>query len=158
MEDACFKMPVHGTTEVWPGPEKEPPEYKKYLSWLKEIKFLELSKKVEKALVTICTPPGIFATPREDKETFGGEAQKANNRNNCKAKMAPPRTFSRRVVEAALAGCLFIKSDENLHLSKKELVRYVSLTREKLEKSGFDLSLKPGKGKRKILISLAILR
>jgi len=51
-----------------------------------------------------------------------------------------PELFSRCVVEAALAGARFTKSDENLHLTRQELTVFVSHTARVLEQAGFDLT------------------
>lgn len=50
-----------------------------------------------------------------------------------------PELFSRCVVDAASAGARFTKSDENLHLSLAELVRFVERTARDLKTAGFDL-------------------
>ena len=42
IEDAILKILIHGTTESWSGPGKEPEEYKKHMSYLKEVKLLVL--------------------------------------------------------------------------------------------------------------------
>ncbi|MBS7653815.1 MAG: RuBisCO large subunit C-terminal-like domain-containing protein [Candidatus Bathyarchaeia archaeon] len=72
-----------------------------------------------------------------------------------KPKWLPKDLFAQRVVEAAKAGALFIKSDENLHLSMNELAEYVSLTVRLLEKNGFDLSLstEPRSDKKRIIFA-----
>jgi ribulose 1,5-bisphosphate carboxylase large subunit-like protein len=72
-----------------------------------------------------------------------------------KPKWLPKDLFAQHVVEAAKAGALFIKSDENLHLSIKELADYVSLTVRLLEKNGFDLSLstEPKLNKKRIIFA-----
>ena len=51
-----------------------------------------------------------------------------------------PELFSRAVVEAALAGARFTKADENMHLTLKEIPKFVGRTVRDLEKAGFDLS------------------
>lgn len=51
-----------------------------------------------------------------------------------------PELFSRCVVDAACAGARFTKSDENLHLSRLELVRFVERTARDLKAAGFDLT------------------
>jgi ribulose-bisphosphate carboxylase large chain len=50
-----------------------------------------------------------------------------------------PELFSRAVVEAALAGARFTKADENMHLTLKEIPRFVGQTVRDLEKAGFYL-------------------
>ena len=50
-----------------------------------------------------------------------------------------PQLFSRAVVEAASAGALFTKADENMHLTLKEVPKFVGLTVRDLEREGFDL-------------------
>ena len=54
-----------------------------------------------------------------------------------------PELFASCVVEAALAGAKFTKSDENLHLTIEEITIYFSHTVNELKKAGFDLG-KPG--------------
>jgi ribulose-bisphosphate carboxylase large chain len=44
--------------------------------------------------------------------------------------------FSRSVVESALAGAKFTKADENMHLTLKEVPKFVSRTVKDLEKAG----------------------
>jgi ribulose-bisphosphate carboxylase large chain len=51
-----------------------------------------------------------------------------------------PELFSRCVVEAAMAGASFTKADENMHLSLRDVPRYVGRVVRDLEASGFDLS------------------
>jgi len=51
-----------------------------------------------------------------------------------------PQLFSNNIVEAALAGAKFTKADENMHLTLKEIPRYVERTAKDLENAGFDLS------------------
>lgn len=58
-----------------------------------------------------------------------------------KPKWLPAELFAQSVTEAALAGALFVKSDENLHLRKEELAEYVALTTRMLKENGFSLSL-----------------
>jgi ribulose 1,5-bisphosphate carboxylase large subunit-like protein len=70
-----------------------------------------------------------------------------------KPKWLPPELFARSVVESALAGALFIKSDENLHLTIKELETYVKLTVKNLEENGFDLSFSPNPVKKRIIFA-----
>jgi len=70
-----------------------------------------------------------------------------------KPKWIPPELFAKRVVESALAGALFIKSDENLHLTIKELETYVRLTVKNLEENGFDLSFSPNLKKKRIIFA-----
>lgn len=64
IEDVILKMLIHGTTESWPGQEKEPEEYKKHMSCLKQVKLLglNLKEKIESAIVTISTPLEFFDT------------------------------------------------------------------------------------------------
>lgn len=50
-----------------------------------------------------------------------------------------PELFANSVVEAALAGARFTKADENMHLTLKELPRYVSCVVKRLESAGFEL-------------------
>lgn len=50
-----------------------------------------------------------------------------------------PELFSNCVVEAALAGAKFTKADENMHLTLKEIPKFVGRTVKDLEKAGFDL-------------------
>lgn len=70
-----------------------------------------------------------------------------------KPKWLPPKLFARSVTKAALGGALFIKSDENLHLSKDEVAVYARETVSMLQENGFDLSRHPKKGKRRILFA-----
>ncbi len=60
-----------------------------------------------------------------------------------------PELFSRSVVEAARAGARFTKADENMHLTLKDVPRYVGRVVKDLQAAGFDLgrSTKP-KGRR----------
>ena len=60
-----------------------------------------------------------------------------------------PELFSRSVVEAATAGALFTKADENMHLTLRDVSRYVRQVTKDLRAAGFDLgrSAKP-KGRR----------
>jgi ribulose 1,5-bisphosphate carboxylase large subunit-like protein len=60
-----------------------------------------------------------------------------------------PEIFSHSVVEAAKAGARFTKADENMHLTLKEIPRYVGRVVKDLTAAGFDLgkSVRP-KGKR----------
>jgi ribulose-bisphosphate carboxylase large chain len=51
-----------------------------------------------------------------------------------------PELFSRSVVEAARAGARFTKADENMHLTLKEVPRYVGRVVRDLKEAGFDLS------------------
>jgi ribulose-bisphosphate carboxylase large chain len=55
-----------------------------------------------------------------------------------KTGLTPP-LFSRAVVQAALAGARFTKADENMHLSLKDIPRFVSRVVKDLKKEGFDL-------------------
>ena len=203
VEDAIRMMLIHGTTELWPGPEKEPSAYKKRMSWLKEIKFLGINrkKKIERALITISTPLRFFDTlpnriplaqlrmatqsepfngfcdftarvvdykfPEEFKDKFLGQIWPHKRIRRylkigkdepiigtiVKPKWLPPEIFARRVSQAAISGALFVKSDENLHLTKKELAEYVSLTVKMLKKNGFDLSSTPKAGKKRLLFA-----
>jgi ribulose-bisphosphate carboxylase large chain len=50
-----------------------------------------------------------------------------------------PELFSRSVVEAALAGARFTKADENMHLTLKEVPRFVGRVVRDLRSAGFDL-------------------
>ncbi len=50
-----------------------------------------------------------------------------------------PELFSRAVVEAALAGARFTKADENMHLTLKEIPKFVGRTVRDSEQAGFDL-------------------
>ncbi|MGA2974638.1 MAG: RuBisCO large subunit C-terminal-like domain-containing protein [Spirochaetia bacterium] len=60
-----------------------------------------------------------------------------------------PELFSRSVVEAATAGARFTKADENMHLTLKEVSRYVGRVVQDLKAAGFDLALKgKARGKR----------
>ncbi|MEK6645589.1 MAG: RuBisCO large subunit C-terminal-like domain-containing protein [Candidatus Firestonebacteria bacterium] len=70
-----------------------------------------------------------------------------------KPKWLPKELFAKKVLEAANAGALFVKSDENLHLTKKELAEYVALTVKLLEKNGFDLSLNSKSSKKKFIFA-----
>ena len=60
LEHAIDMMLVHGTTENWPGLGKEPPGYRKHMSWLKEIKFLKENRRIESAMIKIVTPLEFF--------------------------------------------------------------------------------------------------
>ncbi|RLE13521.1 hypothetical protein DRI96_02840 [Candidatus Aerophobetes bacterium] len=203
IEDAISKMLIHGTTENWPGPEKEPPEYKKHLSYLKEVKLLGLNLKrgIESAMITISTPLEFFDTaknavslaqlmmatqsepfngfsdftarivdykfPPEFKNKFIGQIWPHKRIRKylgidekepiigtiVKPKWLPADLFAKSVTEAAISGALFVKSDENLHLTKKDLAKYVTLTCRMLEKNGFDLSASPKSGKKRILFA-----
>ena len=203
IEDAIRMMLIHGTTESWPGPEKEPDTYRKRMSWLKEIKFLGINpeKGREAAMITICTPLEFFDTipdrvplaqlrmatqsepfngfidftarvvdykfPKEFKDKFLGQIWPHQRIRKylkigkdepiigtiVKPKWLPAKLFAQRVTEAALGGALFVKSDENLHLTKKELAEYVSLTVKMLEENGFDLSLNPKADKKRFLFA-----
>ncbi|MDD5707144.1 MAG: RuBisCO large subunit C-terminal-like domain-containing protein [Kiritimatiellae bacterium] len=51
-----------------------------------------------------------------------------------------PELFSRCIVEAAVAGARFTKADENMHLTIRELPRYVGRVVKDLRAHGFDLS------------------
>ncbi|HEY9594235.1 MAG TPA: RuBisCO large subunit C-terminal-like domain-containing protein, partial [Spirochaetia bacterium] len=53
-----------------------------------------------------------------------------------------PELFSRSVVEAARAGARFTKADENMHLTLKDVPRYVGRVARDLKAAGFDLSRK----------------
>gem|GEM_PF-1098120 len=50
-----------------------------------------------------------------------------------------PELFSRAVVEAALAGARFTKADENMHMSLKDIPKFVERTVNDLQREGFDL-------------------
>jgi len=201
VENAIGMMLIHGTTENWPGPGKEPATYKKHTSWLKEIKFLKADSQKESALVTISTPLKFFDTtsngvplaqlrmatqsepfngfinftarvvdyhfPVSFKKKFVGQVWPHKkireylkvSKNEpiigtiVKPKWLPPKLFAQKVTEAALGGVLFVKSDENLHLTKKELAKYVNLTVKMLNKEGFDLLLNPGADKKRFLFA-----
>jgi len=203
IKDAIYKMLIHGTTENWPGPEKEPLEYKKHLSFLKEVKLLGLNptEKIESAMIIISTPLEFFDTlsnqvplaqlrmatqsepfngfkdftartvdykfPEKFKSKFPGQIWPHKRIREylgigekepiigtiVKPKWLPAKLFAKRVTEAALSGALFIKSDENLHLTKEELARYVTLTVKMLKENGFDLSLNPKQNKKRILFA-----
>lgn len=199
IEHAIDMTLIHGTVEVWPGPGKEPETYRKHMSWLKEIKFLERTSIIESAIVKIATPFDFFdktecplaqlrlATasepfnafidftarvidyefPERFKRKFLGQVwphkriRKYLNVGRdepiigtiVKPKWLPPKLFAQRVAEAALGGALFIKSDENLHLSKEEVAVYARETVGLLQKNGFDLSWHPKKGKRRIFFA-----
>ncbi len=64
IEDAILMMLIHGTTESWSGQEKEPEEYKKHMSYLKQVKLLglNLKEKIESAIITTSTPLEFFVT------------------------------------------------------------------------------------------------
>jgi ribulose-bisphosphate carboxylase large chain len=51
-----------------------------------------------------------------------------------------PELFSRSVLEAAMAGARFTKADENMHLTLKDVSRYVGRVARDLKAAGFDLS------------------
>ncbi|MBL7170717.1 MAG: hypothetical protein ISS46_01840 [Candidatus Omnitrophica bacterium] len=70
-----------------------------------------------------------------------------------KPKWLPPKLFAQRVAEAALGGALFIKSDENLHMTKQEVTEYVRETVRMLKNNGFDLSREPKRGRKRILFA-----
>lgn len=203
IEDAVFKILIQGTTENWPGLGEEPSEYKKHMSWLKEVKLLGLNSKkgIESAIIVICTPLEFFDTlpdaiplaqlkmatqsepfngfrnftarvvdyrfPREFKSRFLGQVWPHRRIREylgiggkepiigtiVKPKWLPANLFAKSVTEAALSGALFVKSDENLHLTKEELVKYVTLTVKMLKESGFDLSLDPKPDKKRMLFA-----
>jgi len=203
IEDAISKMLIHGTTENWPGHEKEPSEYKKHMSYLKEVKFLGLNseKVIESAMITISTPLEFFDTlpdvvplsqlrmatqsepfngfadftarvvdyhfPEEFKNKFLGQLWPHKRIREylgisekepiigtiVKPKWLPADLFAKRVTDAALSGALFVKSDENLHLTKKELANYVALTVKMLKENGFDLSFDSKPGRKRILFA-----
>jgi ribulose 1,5-bisphosphate carboxylase large subunit-like protein len=60
LEHAVEMMLIHATTENWPGAGKEPSGYREHMSRLKSIKFLEVSRRVESALIKIATPLEFF--------------------------------------------------------------------------------------------------
>ena len=60
LEHAINMMLVHGTTEGWPGPGREPAGYRKHMSFLKTIKFLEAGRRSESAIIKIATPLEFF--------------------------------------------------------------------------------------------------
>ena len=199
LEHAINMMLVHGTVEIWPGPGKEPSGYRKHMSWLKEIKFLGKSRRIESALIKIATPLESFdkgkmplaqlrvATqsepfnafigftarvvdydfPERFKRKFLGQVWPHKRIREylrisgdepmigtiVKPKWLPAELLAESVMQAALAGTSLIKSDENLHLSKQELARYVSGTVKMLNESGFDLSREPKRGKRRVLFA-----
>jgi len=203
IEDAIDRILIHGTTEVWTGPEEEPPDYKRHMSWLKEVKLLgiDYEEGIEAAMAVISTPLEFFdkeknriplaqlrmATasepfnafidftarvvdykfPESFKKKFLGQVwthKKIREYLNIgkdepiigtivKPKWLPKELFAQRVTESALSGALFIKSDENLHLTKEELADYVSLTVKMLEENGFDLSSSPKQGKKRVLFA-----
>jgi ribulose-bisphosphate carboxylase large chain len=64
-----------------------------------------------------------------------------------------PELFSRCVVEAALAGASFTKADENMHLTLRDVPRYVGRVVRDLEASGFDLSRGEARGGRRFLFA-----
>ena len=70
-----------------------------------------------------------------------------------KPKWLPKEHFARCVLETAHAGAQFIKADENLHLTKKDLAAYVRQTVKLLEEEGFDLSPSPSSGTRRFLLA-----
>jgi len=70
-----------------------------------------------------------------------------------KPKWLPAKLFAESVTRAAIGGALFIKADENLHLTRQELAHYVKVTVGMLEKNGFDLSRKPKSRKKRILFA-----
>ena len=199
VEYAVDMMLLHGTTEIWPGPGKEPTDYKKHMSWLKEIRFSKDSKGVESAIVKISTPLEFFdkcpmplaqlrmATQSEPfnafvdftaraidydfpdklKRRFLGQVWPHKRIREylkiskdepiigtiVKPKWLPPKLFAESVTGAAIAGASFIKSDENLHLSRQELARYVKETSRMLIKNGFDLSMEPKRNKKRVLFA-----
>ena len=203
IEDAISKILIHGTTENWPGPGEEPLEYKKHMSYLKEVKLLGLNPEegLESAMVTISTPLEFFdklpnevplaqlrmATqsepfngfadftarivdyrfPPEFKAKFLGQIWSHKRIREylgidwdtpivgtiVKPKWLPADLFAKSVTEAAISGALFVKSDENLHLTKEELAKYVSHTVKMLEENGFDLSPEPKQGKKRMLFA-----
>ncbi len=57
LEHAVSMMLIHGTTEAWPGPRKEPGSYRKHMSFLKEIRFLEAGRTRESAITRRCNYP-----------------------------------------------------------------------------------------------------
>jgi len=199
LEYAVDMMLIHGTTEVWPGPGKEPPGYRNHMSWLKEIRFSKDSKRVESAIVKIATPLEFFDTcpmplaqlrmatqsepfnafvdftarvidydfPEKLKRRFLGQVWPHKRIREylkiskdepiigtiVKPKWLPPKLFAESVTRAAIAGASFIKSDENLHLSKQELARYAAVTSKMLRENGFDLSMEPKRGKKRVLFA-----
>jgi len=203
IEDAILKILIHGTTESWSGPGKEPEEYKKHMSCLKEVKLLglNLKERIESAIITISTPLEFFdklsdkvplaqlrmATesepfngfadftarvidyrfPKEFKDKFLGQIwphkrirqylrideKKPIIGTIVKPKWLPAELFAQSVTEAALSGALFVKSDENLHLRKEEVAKYVALTTKMLKENGFDLSPEAKSIKKRILFA-----
>jgi len=199
IEHAIDMMLIHGTVEVWPGPGKEPSGYRKHMSWLKEVKFLTRTSRIESAMIKIATPLDFFdktklplaqirmAAETEPfnafidftarvvdydfslklKKKFLGqvwphkrvrEYLKVGHNEPIigtivKPKWLPPKLFAESVTRAALGGALFIKSDENLHLSKKEVAIYVKETVNMLKQNGFDLSRNPKRDKKRMLFA-----
>ncbi len=70
-----------------------------------------------------------------------------------KPKWLPPRLFAESVTRAARGGALFIKSDENLHMTKQEVAEYVRETVRMLKNNGFDLSREPKRGRKRIFFA-----
>ena len=60
LENAISMILIHATTENWPGPGKEPAGYKKHMSFLKEVNFLEIGRAREAAIIKIATPLPFF--------------------------------------------------------------------------------------------------
>lgn len=199
IEHAIDMMLIHGTVEVWLGPGKEPETYRKHMSWLKEIKFLERNSGIESAIVKIASPLEFFdktecplaqlrlATasepfnafidftariidyefPERFKRKFLGQVWPHKRIREylgigrdepiigtiIKPKWLPPRLFAESVTRAAIGGALFIKSDENLHLTKEEVTIYLKETVRMLKENGFDLSREPKRNKRRVLFA-----
>ena len=70
-----------------------------------------------------------------------------------KPKWLPRTHFAKTVLACAEAGAGFVKSDENLHLSTRDLESYVRLTVTLLEEADYDLSLAPNHNKRRFLFA-----
>ena len=199
LEYAVNMMLIHATTEAWPGSGKQPAGYGRHMSWLEEIKFLGVSRRVESAIIKIATPLEFFdvgkfplaqlrmATqsepfnafigftarvidyefPRKFKRKFLGqvwphkrirEYLKIGSKEPIigtivKPKWLPSKLFAESVTRAAIGGALFIKSDENLHLNKQDLAKYVNLTVKMLNRNGFDLSRKPKRNSKRMLFA-----
>lgn len=203
IEEAVGMLLVHATTELWPGPGREPSRYRSHMSWLADISFLGLNtvEGMESALVTIATPLDFFDTetggvsltplrmatvvepfnalldftarlvdyrfPASFRKKFPGQVWSHRRIRSylgiggaepiigtiVKPKWLPPELFARSVVEAAVAGALFIKSDENLHMTLKEVPVYVKTTITMLEREGFDFSSSAAKGKKRVLFA-----
>jgi len=60
LKDAIGMMLLHGTTESWGGPGKEPASYRKHMSFLREVRFIQVGGRKESAMVKIGTPLSFF--------------------------------------------------------------------------------------------------